>query len=716
MGTKTNTDRRNFLKYSVLGTGGLVLGFSYFTACKEDSDSAVRIMKALPDEWTDINAYLKIGNNGLVTIFSPNPEIGQNVKTSMPMIVAEELDVDWFDVIVEQAPFNTEWYTRQVAGGSQSIRQGWESLRKAGATARHLLVEAAAKIWEIEANQCTVSNGIVHHPDGKTLGYGELASEAANLEIPEDIALKKVSDFKIIGKSKTNVDMDGILTGKALFGIDSYREGMLYASVLRPPAFGDSLKSFDDKESKQVNGVEDIVRFGDKIAVLAKDSWAAFKAKARIKAEWTPPDKYEDTAYHNERLSGKLLDRAEEPRRSDGDIDAAFEQADETFERIYEAPFLPHNCMEPMNFFAHVTEEKADLVGPIQTPEWTESRVAELLGMEKEKIEFTLTRMGGGFGRRLYGDFVLEAAEISKLSGRPIQLLFSREDDMLAGTYRPASKYRFKVGIKDGEISAYHLTEACFNGEMFGQMPSNFPCGAIENYRVDTHNTESGITTGAWRAPYANFLAYAEQAFIDELAEKLGKDAVTFRLELLEKAAKDSDSKELSYEPERLAGVIKLAAEKSGWSDYKGTGKLGFSAYYSHNSYVAEVAEVVDSEGRPEIRKVTCAVDCGIVINPTGAKNQVEGGIIDGIGHAMYGNFTFEKGHSPVSNFDRYRLIRIDEVPEIEIHFVKSEIDPTGLGEPALPPAGGAVANALYALKGKRLYKQPFIEALKVIG
>ena len=714
MDTKVkNKSRRSFLKVSAAAGSGVLIGFNYIS-CKTDT-APIEIMKEYPQVWNAFDAYIKIGDTGLVSIYSQNPEIGQNIKTSMPMIVAEELDVAWKDVIVEQAPLNTEWYERQVAGGSQSIRQGWETLRTAGAKVRKLLVEIAAEQWEVDPSECQVSDGVISLADGRTVGYGELAEAASQKELPEEVELKDPKDFKIIGHSKPNVDMDDIITGKPLFGIDFRREGMVYANALRPPSFGMTLKAYDDTAAKQVTGVVDVIKFGDKVAVLAENTWAAIKGKKALKVEWEQTDKAEDSAYHSETLLAKLDQKAAEPRRVDGDVDKAFAAADEVIERTYEAPFLPHACMEPMNFFAHVTDEKVELIGPIQTPKWTETRVAELLGRELEEITVEMTRMGGGFGRRLYGDFTLEAAELSKLSGKPVQIVFTREDDMMAGTYRPASAYKFKVGIKDNKVTAYHLTEACFNGEMFGSMPSNFPCGAIENYRVDCHKIESNITTGAWRAPYANFLAFAEQAFLDELAGILSKDAVDFRLELLEQAKNNPVGEEYNYEVDKFAGVIKKAAEVSGWTS--GAKKnLGFCAYYSHNTYVAEVAEVELVDDIPTVQKVHCVVDCGIVINPMAALNQIEGGIIDGIGHAMYGDFSFTEGQSDVANYNNYRLIRINEIPKIEVHFIKSTNKPTGLGEPTLPPAGGAVANALHAVTGKRLYKQPFVKYYDVIG
>jgi len=584
----------------------------------------------------------------------------------------------------------------------------------AGATAKQMLINAAAKRWEIDAADCTAENGVIKNKNGETITYGEIAAEAAKMDVPENVELKDPKDFKIIGTDTRNVDLEDIITGKPLFGIDTKKEGMLYASVLRPAAFGQKLGSFDDSDAKAVEGVSDVIKFGDKIAVLANSTWAAMKGKEALKADWKTDKKAESTAQHDTKMKALLDQRAKKPKRKDGNIKAAFAAADEVIERVYEAPFLPHNCLEPMNFYADVTDEKVDLLGPIQTPKWTEDKIAKLLNREKEDIHIQMTRMGGGFGRRLYGDFAEEAAEISSLINKPVQLIFTREDDMMGGTYRPASAYRFKVGIKDNKVTAYHLTEACFNGQMFGSMPSNFPCGAIENYRVDSHKLESNITTGAWRAPYANFLAFAEQAFLDELAGVLGKDAVEFRLELFDQAKSNPIGEEHNYEVDKYVGVIKKAAEISGWPNT--TKNLGFCAYYSHNTYVAEVAEVEIIDKSPVIKKVICVVDCGLVINPLAAINQIEGGIIDGIGHAMYGDFSFAEGQSQSDNFHKYRLIRMSESPEIEVHFIESQNDPTGLGEPTLPPAGGAIANAIHAATGQRLYQQPFVKFSEVLG
>lgn len=702
-------NRRSFLKVSAAAGGGMIIGFNLLAGCTRPGEVA-----KIPSEWFNINAFLKIADTGQVTIMSPNPEVGQNVKTSMPMVVAEELDIAWKDVTVVQAPLDTNAFQRQVAGGSQSMRSSWQGLRRAGATARKMLIDAAAQQWGVDPNECTTSEGVIRNSKGETISYGEIASAAATMTVPEEVQLKDPKDFKIIGTDISNVDIDPIISGKPLFGLDTKKEGMLYATALRPPAFGQKLKSYNDTQARSVNGVVDVIQFGNKIAVLASSTWAAMKGQKVLTAEWeteTPP---ESTSYHNEEMLRLLDTPADEPKRKDGDVRKAFSEADLVIEKVYEAPFLPHNCMEPMNFFAHVTDEKVELAGPIQTPEGTRRRVAELLKREESAISLDMTRMGGGFGRRLNGDFVLEAAEISSLAKKPIQLVYTREDDMTAGVYRPASKYKFRASIKEGKLTGYHLTGVGVNmGNSTRE--NNFPAGAVENYLVETHNLKSNITTGAWRAPITNFLAYAEQAFFDEVAHTIGVDPVAFRLELFQRA-KNNPVGEPGYDPEKSIGVIKLAAEKANWGKAGEGIYQGFSVYYSHNTYVAEVANMILEKEAPKVTKVICAIDCGIVINPIAAKNQVEGGVVDGIGHAMYGDLTFDNGRPQQSNFDKFRLIKMKEAPEVEVHFVKNYNDPTGLGEPSLPPAGGALANAIFAATGKRLYSQPFIKEQKILG
>ncbi len=725
---RTKHNRRSFLKVSAAAGGGMVLGFNWLVSCKPAAENVVEV----PKEWFNINAFVKIGDTGLVTIMSPNPEIGQNVKTAMPMVVAEELDVDWQNVVVEQAPLDTDLYTRQVAGGSQSIRRGWQGLRMAGATGRRMLLEAAAKQWQVPIEELTTDKGVIYHKSsGKSVNYGEIANSAAQIEVPENIELKDPKDFKIIGKPTKNVDGPKIIKGEPLFGLDIQREGMLISTIIHPPAFGMKIKSFDASEALKVNGVKDVFRvdtapeekewsdinaFPELIAIVADNTWQAMKGKEAVKVEWetvTPGESSED---HENALEKAILSSADEPARKDGDPETAFKNAAKVIEKIYSAPFLPHNTMEPMNFFAHVTADKAELVGPIQTPESMRKSISSLLKMPLDKITVDMTRMGGGFGRRLYGNFGLEAAAISKKMNAPIKLVYSRADDMTQGTYRPAYKITYRAALdENNNLTAFHVRGAGIHG---GPVFANrFPAGTVDNYLAENINVESNISTGAWRAPRSNFVAGAEQSFLDEVAEAAGKDPIEMRLALFERAIQNPIGDNNDYDPERYAGVLKLVKEKAGWGKEMPGVSRGVAAYYCHNSYVAQVIDVIEENGKPKIKKVWCAADCGIVINPEGAKNQIEGGIIDGIGHAMYSAVTFTDGKADQENFDRYRLIRLREAPmEIETFFVDNGIDPTGLGEPSLPPVMGALANALYKATSKRLYSQPFAQKDIVMG
>ena len=714
------------MKVSAMAGGGIMMGVSWLQSCAPEQAEVLGI----PETWVDMNAYIKIGDNGVVTIFSPNPEIGQNVKTSMPMIIAEELDVDWKNVIVEQAPYDISKYTRQLAGGSQSIRQGWTSLRTAGATVRRMLMEAAAKEWQVPVTELTTENGVVKHSSGKSAGYGVLATAAAGLEVPTDVQLKDPKDFKIIGKSKKNVDAPKIVTGQPLYGMDVKREGMQIAMIVHPPAFGMKIKSIDDAEAKAVTGITDVVTvqtapeekqwsdtnaFTELVAVVGKSTWQVMKAKKALKVEWTQDTPAESSADHNAQLA-KALDKTSEAARENGNPNKAFAEAKKVIERTYSAPFLAHNTMEPMNFFADVKEGKAELLGPIQTPEYMSKSLSSLLGVPEENISIDMTRMGGGFGRRLYGNFGLEAAAISQKVGTPIKLVYTREDDMTQGTYRPAYQVKYRAALdKDNNLTAFHVKGAGIHGSPVFQ--NRYPAGTVDNYLAENEGVESNISGGAWRAPRSNFMAGIENTFLDEVAEAAGKDPIDFRLELFDRAINNPVGEDNDYDAERYAGVLKEVKEKADWGTYKPGISRGVAAYYCHNSYVAQVLDIEMQNNTPRVKKVWCVVDCGIVVNPEAAKNQIEGGIVDGIGHAMFSELTFKDGSPEQQNFDRYRLIRQREAPlEIETYFINNGIDPTGLGEPSLPPIMGALANALYKATGKRYYNQPFMKKDIVLG
>ena len=742
---KTQIGRRAFLRNSSLAGGGLILGFSWFNSCRP-KDAETMAVKEMPKEWFEINGYLKIGENGLVTIVSPNPEGGQNIKTSMPMIVADELDVEWSDVIVEQAPLNTELYTRQFIGGSQAIRQGWNGLRMAGASAKQMLKEAAAQTWSVPVAEISVVAGILkHEPSNNSASYGEMAPVAANLPVPENVTLKNIDEFTIIGTSQKNVDGRQIVTGKSLFGSDIYREGMLTAMIVHPPAFGMKLKSVDTDTVKSMPGIRDVfpvkvleddyVRqhfdtctFLEVVAIVGDSTWEVMNAKKAIQVAWEPFETYseervpygrsqitltipagmESTEDHQAMMKEMASKKARVVRK-DGNPAEAFKNAAQVIERTYNAPFLAHNCMEPMTFFADVKESSAQLSGPLQKAELTEHAVSARLGIPVENIDIELKRLGGGYGRRSYAHWVLEAALISQRMGAPVKLVYTREDDMTGGIYRPTYQVTYRAALDEQK----NLTALHVNAGGIPESPlyaNRFPAGAVNNYLAESWTVNTNITIGSFRAPRSNFMASAEQSFLDELAEVVGKDPIDFRLELLEKARTNPVGENNDYDAARYAGVLKLVREKSNWDAGDAGMSRGVAAYFCHNSYAAQVLDLVIEDGKPVTRKVTCAIDCGIVINPDAATNLCEGGIVDGIGNALYGELTFSDGVPDKSNFDTYRMIRMSESPkEIEVHFVKNDIDPTGLGEPMFPPVFAAMANALYKATGKRHYKQPFL-------
>jgi len=704
MSTLNKTSRRDFIKITSLTGGGLVLGFSWF-----GSDAApVIINKAtIAGDLSFLN-YLSIATDGTITIFSPNPELGQNVMTSFPMIVADELDADWSKVKVVQAALDKK-FDRQLTGGSGAIPHSWKKLRNAGATARYLLIAAAAKKWNVDAGECTTANSfVIHTKTGNKLSYGELAEEASSIAVPGSVPLKNRKDFKIIGTAVKNVENKNIITGKGIFGLDFYREGMVYAMIQRPPAFGTKIKSVNDAAAKAMPGIIDVVTFKNNVAVVGKSTWEVLKARKVLKVEYEKNGNIESTSDHNQLFASMLKDDKAQVRRKDGDVETAFKNAAKVVTSEYQCPFLPHNPMEPMNFFADVRPDAVELIGATQTPGNARSAVSKLLNIPEDKISVTITRLGGGFGRRLQADYVVEAAELSSIIKKPVKLIWSREDDMTGGSYRPAVRYRFEAALDaSGNLIGYKLRGAGINAGN-PTKENNFPSGSVDDLLIDSVNYQSPITTGPWRAPVTNFLAFAEQSFIDEVALAAGKDPVQFRLDLLQKA-RTKPVGTVGYNIDRMETVIKTAAEKSGWGTKKNVSQ-GFSVYFSHQSYVAQVAEVIMKDGKPVVKKVYAVSDCGEVINKSGALQQVMGAIVDGYGHAMFGKLSFKDGIPEQANFHQFRMIRMKEIPEVEAHFIDNGIDPTGLGEPALPPTGGAIANAIFKASGIRVKNQPFIE------
>jgi isoquinoline 1-oxidoreductase beta subunit len=696
--------RRDFIKISTLAGGGLVLGFNWLSSCAPDTKGGNLV---------EVNAYIKIDTNGQITLMAPNPEDGQGVKTSLPMMVAEELDVDWNQVHIEQAGLDAKKYHRQVAGGSGSVKASWEPFRKAGATARQMLIAAAAAKWKVSPESCYTANGTVLLKNSKKkFSYGDLVEQAAKMPVPKQVTLRKMDAFKLIGKRIPNVDNQAIVTGACKYGIDTKREGMLYAAMVRPPAFGQTLKSFDDSEAKKLPGVEKVIRIGDKVAVFGRSTWEVIQGTKKINATWQDDGTLESTADYQKNFKHLLKKGSDDkPKREDGNIEKAFSQPGiRTFEAIYDAPFLAHNCMEPMNFFAHVKADGAELYGPTQNPKSICGKTAKLLGLPEEKVTVMMTRLGGGFGRRLTFDFVEEAVLASKASGRPVNLIWSREDDMGGGYYRPMCTYQYRAAVDAGNhLIGWHDNSIGVTGNPSRE--NNFPAGAVPNLRVDAQNYKSPVPTAPWRGPIHNFVAFAEQTFIDEIAHGIGKDPIAFRLEILD-LAKQKPVGKVDYNPDRYAAVIKKAAEMADWGNPREGIYQGIGSYYCFDTYMAQIAEVVkQTDGTLRIKKVYCAVDCGILINESGAENEVQGGILDGIGNALYAEITLTKGKPDQVNFNHYRMIKMKDAPDIEVQFIKSNEHPTGLGEPPLPPAGPAVANAVFAATGIRLRSQPFTKS-----
>jgi isoquinoline 1-oxidoreductase beta subunit len=746
---KTTYDRRSFLKASLLSGGGMMLSVSWFANLNAKGMSDMPTVDQLQSvgqsgQWSQLNGYIHITADNTIKLICPNPEFGQNVMTSLPMILAEELDVDWENVLVEMGPHDNLKLGAQFSGGSNSVRMYWKPLREAGAAARQMLCSAAAQAWNVPEGEITAQAGLLKHPSGKTAKYGDMATKAAALPVPKDIKLKAPKDFTIVRKSSKNVEGKKIVTGKPLFGLDYRHEGMLIAMIQHPPAFGMKFKSLDASEALKMPGIKDVFvlklyeegfeqggfdtrTFNDLVVVVGNTTWEVMNARKKLAVQWEEagdtidimtgrdgkrevivPGALESTTVQLEKMKEYAGKPARELRR-DGDPETAFKNAARVIERTYNAPFLAHNCMEPMNFFAHVTDDKALMVGPLQAPGWIEPTLSKILNLPADKIEIQMTRMGGGFGRRAYGHYLCEAALISKKVKAPVKLIYTREDDMTYGIYRPMYTATYRAALD----AANNLIGFHVKGGGIPEHPihaNRFPAGAIDNYLAEGWQIPSNITIGAFRAPRSNFNAAAEQSFLDEVAEAMGKDPIELRLDLLKRAKENPVGKNNEYDADRYAGVLKLVRDKSDWGK-TGNEKYnrGVAAYFCHNSYAAHVVDMVTRDGKPYVERVYSAMDCGIVVNPDAAKNMVEGAVIDGIGNAFYGALTHKAGAAEQNNFHNYRLIRHNEAPKmVSVHFVENDIDPTGLGEPPFPPVFGAVANALYKNTGKRHYNQPF--------
>ena len=714
-------DRRQFLRVSALAGGGLLVA-SYFDV------SGVRAAVSADVPPGFLTGHVGIDSNGLVTIMSQNPEIGQGIKTMLPMIIADELDVPWSSVRVEQAPLDPELYSNQFAGGSLATPMHWMSMRRAGASARYLLIHAAAREWGVDASTLETEAGMVHHrASGRSAPYGSLAAAAATIDAPdpETLTLKTADDFDIIGTPVGNVDIDRIVTGQPLFGIDFEIEGMLYAVFEKCPVFGGRVRNANLDAVRAAPGVRHafVVEGGDDltgllsgVAVVGDSWWLVNQARENIlQVEWEEGATASESSEGYAARAAALVEQAPEMSlRADGDVAAALAGAEHRIQSDYSYPFISHAPLEPQNTTALFREGRMEFWSPTQTPEFGWRQVAGILGIAQDDITINLTRIGGGFGRRLSNDYLIEAGRIAQeLEGTPVKLLWTREDDMRHDFYRPAGFHRLEGGVDaTGRLVAWRNHFASFgaNGRFAssaGVGNAEFPAGFVPNMEMGASLIPFGVPTGALRAPGSNALAFVYQSFIDELAEAAGVDPLRFRLDLLAAAGADA-----VLDGPRMARVLEEVAAMSDWADRgtlpRGTGK-GIAFHYSHRGYVAEVVQAtVSRDGELRVDDVWAAIDVGRhVINPLNAENNAQGACIEGISHALGQEITIEAGRTTQSNFDEYPLLRIAQAPRVEVRFIESDNDPTGLGEPALPPAIPALCSAIHAVTGRRIRSLP---------
>ncbi len=739
----TTLNRRSFLRISTLAGGGLVLAFSLQGLSRLGADEIVNASSStLPKGEFAPNAFIRIGVDGKVTLVAHKPEIGQGIKTSLPMVLAEELEVDWHDVTVVSAPLDPA-FSSQIAGGSTSTPTSYLMLRKAGATARTLLTTAAAQRWSVPATECHAEKGhVLHAASGRSVAYADLAEAAAALPVPPEksVVLKDPKDFKLIGRRIGGVDNGKVVTGQALFGIDQKVPGMLYAQFVKCPVFGGSVAEANVDELKKLPGVRDVfVIEGSKnlqglmpgVAIVADSTWSAFSARKQLRVKWNEgapaQENWAKFAQHAHEIGFKP---GEKTLRKDGDSDQVLASSAEhlssdstglhNVEASYQYPFISHANLEPQNCTAHVQADRVDIWAPTQNPQDGQHLVADILGRPRESIHITITRSGGGFGRRLMSDFIAEAAAISAKVGAPVKLTWKREDDMAHDMYRPGGFHFFRGAIDSaGKIQAWKAHFVTFgntegkggNGATMGQ--DEFPGRFLENFQLDQTVLTCNVPMGWWRAPGSCTIAFAIQSFIDELAHASGRDPLQVRLDLLgdkEIGPPPGGHGGAPYSAARMKGVLQLAAEKGDWGKPlpKGSGR-GIAFHFSHLGYFAEVAEVtVSKQGQLKVDRVVVAGDVGSeIINPSGAENQVQGSVIDGLSASWLQQLTYEDGQMKQTNFHEYPLLRMPAAPKVEIHFRKTESPVTGLGEPALPPLAPAVCNAIFAATGKRVRELP---------
>jgi len=722
--------RREFLRTGVTGGAALVVGFRL--SARTFAGQAAEQEKKTPNPF---DAWVRITPDNRVTLILGKSEMGQGIMTALPMILAEELCVDWKNVKVEQAPTNPKIYELGT-GGSGSVAGSWLPLRRAGAAAREMLIAAAAEKWEVSADTCKAVDGqVVHGNPKRYLSYGELVEAAAKLPIPNfnTVPLKNSDDFTLVGHDTRRYEARVKASGSAIFGIDSRVPAMMFAVVARCPVFGGKLVSFDAAKAKAVPGVRDVIAFETSgrgasttggVAVLAVNSWAAMQGRNALEVKWDfgPATRESSAGLHEQFLAnaakpGKIV-------RNDGDADAVLASSAKKIEAAYEFPFAAHACMEPMNCTVHIRPDGAEAWVPTQAPQWAQAVIAEAAKLPPEKVIVHTTLMGGGFGRRYQADFVMEAAQVAKAAGKPVMVLWTREDDMQHDFYRPASYHKMQGALDaNGNLAAWkHFQTSTSIAAKWRQNGAEKPeqgefgTGSTipyltPNIRIEYSLAESSVPRAWWRSVEHSTSGFVVESFIDELAAAAGQDPLAFRLKLIgadRKIPLFDAEKEPPLDTARLKGVLRLAAEKAGWGKPlpKGQGR-GIAAFYSFDSYTAAVAEVSMKNGAAKLDRLVYAVDCGRPINPEGIRAQVESAAIYGLSAASYDAITISGGRVEQANFNDYQMPRMNDAPKTEVHVVMSKEEPTGIGEPGLPVMAPAMCNAIFAATGKRLRRLP---------
>jgi len=699
--------RREFVAAGVAAGTGLVIGF--YLPHKGGSQAEV----------FSPNAYLRITSDNKVTIVVARSEMGQGVRTALPMILAEELEADWKQIEIEQAGAST-LFGDQTTGGSASIRTTWDPMRKAGAAAREMLISAAALNWGVPRSTCTAESGqIKHAATNRSFAYGQLVSKAATLPIPTDVTLKQSKDYKIVGQRLPRVDSPAKVKGEAVFGIDYRLPGMKFAVLSRCPVIGGKVSTFDDKDSKKISGVIFVGKISDSaVAVVADSVWGAMEGRRVLNVTWDEgPNKDLNTAAVKAALKQAASKKA-------ASLYSAGDPAKAVGRHVsaeYELPFMAHAPMEPGNCTAHYQGTKCELWAPTQVPQDCRDSVATAVGLDPDQVKVNVTLMGGGFGRRLEHDYAVEAALVSKSINAPVKVIWTREDDMRFSTYRPASLHQLSATLDGAGFPialTHHIIAPSISGQKGQPTPGNVdpdlpdeagPVYGIPNYSVDYVMAETPVPLGWMRSVYALQAAFALESFIDELAVGAGRDPMQYRLRLLEKD-QDLQYFTTTWKTARMRGVLQLAAEKSGWDKPLPAGRYrGVACFGCFASYMAEVVEISMENDKPRVHRVVAAVDCGQVINPSILEQQIQGGIVYGLGNALRAKITIEKGRVVQGNFDDYSPLRMEETPAVEVYAVPSTETPTGIGEPSVPPIAPALCNAIYAATKKRIRALPIL-------